>query len=139
VSKNICYDTLTNLQVDSLSATYNKNEYTVNTSFDCWNGTITTVRGILTCVCNFGYYSTYLVSLTTGAFRRCDGYVPIAAYFPIYMQIYYQEDIDNIFPSNGDNRYWGKAVIYYMKYIKYRIVTFFCPYEVQIVLIIIPQ
>lgn len=60
-------------------------------------------------------------------------------YFPNFLKIYYDESYDNMFPYASDPDYWPLLIQYYIRSIKYSIIKFFVPYEVQLILIVIPQ
>ncbi len=61
---------------------------------------------------------------------KCDQPVSISVYFPNYLNIYYDPALDNVFPYAYDTDYWIKALIYYIKSLKYKISQFFVPYQV---------
>lgn len=74
----------------------------------------------------------------TKSFMKCNEPLTIAVYFPNFLKIYYDESYDNLYPFAAASDYWFKLVQFYVRSVKYSIVTFFVPYEVQIVLLAIP-
>ena len=55
------------------------------------------------------------------------------------MKIYYDPEDDNFFPYPTSPDYWIEVYQYYARKAKYVVTTFFVPWEVEIVLITIPQ
>ena len=63
----------------------------------------------------------------------------ITQYFPNYLSFIYDPTVDNQYPYPFDPNYWPKIFIYYFKELKYKIITFFRPWEVQLALYLLPQ
>ena len=60
-------------------------------------------------------------------------------YFPNYLSFIYDPTVDNKYPYPFDPNYWPKIFIYFAKKLKYRITTFFRPWEVELALYLLPQ
>lgn len=91
------------------------------------------------CLCDMGWGS--LPSPFLGkvySFMKCNEQLSIGMYFPNFLKIYYDEAYDNLFPFGASSNYWIELLQYYIRAIKYKVITFLVPYEVQIIIISIP-
>jgi hypothetical protein len=97
--------------------------------------------GVKDCTCDLGY-TTHLVQDSSSQsirFKKCNHPVSIEAYFPNYLTIHYDPILDNPFPLPFDPDYWILLLEHYLRKLKYAVTTFFLPWEVEIVIMVIPQ
>jgi hypothetical protein len=112
---------------------------TSNVTIICQHGKVFTFMGKPDCSCDFGWGSLPIPNFSTQlSILKCNEGIPISAYFPNFMQVYYDQTYDNQFPFGDLPYYWILLLLYYAREIKYMIVGFFIPLEVQIVVLTIP-
>lgn len=93
-----------------------------NITVVCFHGKVTTFLGKTDCKCDFGWGSLPIPNFTKQrSILKCNESIPLSAYFPNYMKVYYDQSYDNMFPFAGDPNYWSQAAQYYLRELKYMI------------------
>jgi hypothetical protein len=88
------------------------------------------------CLCAFGYESTWNTD-TVSRISVCDRIISLKRYLPPDNRAIYNVYNDVLFPKGVDPYYFLKAFFYGIKMLKYYILNYFQPYELQIATVIL--
>lgn len=111
-----CKDKLMNRTVPPQDAPLPVYNGTFPVTIVCQYGSVTTFLGKTDCLCDFGWGSLPVPNFSSKkSVIKCNEPIPLSAYFPNFMKVYYDQTYDNIFPYGGDPDYWVQSLQYYVR------------------------